>query len=310
MPQEDHDQRLKTAVKSKFSEAIDLLLPDWVSLFDFAKLEWLEQEIFPDPPAGTRRAIDILAKMPTFQPITTAAGEPPAEMCVGLVHVELEGWDPLAVMRQRMRDYRHYLSRKYQLPVLPLCIYLHVGLQGQGWDEYRETFFGEVIDTFRYRYLGLPALDGLHYIQGSNLLGVALASLMRIAADAKAKAKADALQKIASSAETEVRKYLLCECVEAYLPLEEVQMNEYEQLLVTPPYQGARKYGKTSFELGHEQGQLTGEQKLLREQLAHRFGPLSEEVSKRLQSCSEAQLLDLARRVLTASSLRELGLEP
>jgi Domain of unknown function (DUF4351) len=154
--------------------------------------------------------------------------------------------------------------------------------------------------------MGLPALDGIQYIQGSNLLGVALASMMRIAAEAKAKAKADALQKIATSAEPEMRKYLLCECVEAYLPLEEVQMKEYEQLLVTPAYQGARKFGRTSF----EQGQLVGQQELLRQQLANRFGPLNEEVSKRLQSCSEEQLLELANKILTASSLRELGLEP
>src|SRR5258707_10193255 len=200
-------------------------------------------------PKGCLMTIDILAKMPTTKPIPTAVGETPAEACVGLVHVELEGWDPIPVMRRRMRDYRHYLSRKFQLPVLPLCIYIHVGMQGLGWDEDTETFFGEVINTFRYRYMGLPALDGVQYIQGSNLLGVALAARMRIAEEAKAKAKADALQKIATSAEPEMRKYLLCECVEAYLPVEEVQMKEYEQLLVTPVYQGARKYGNTSLEL-------------------------------------------------------------
>jgi len=205
-------------------------------------------------------------------------------------------------------DYRHYLSRKFQLPVLPLCIYLHVGMQGIGWDEDTETFFGEVINTFRYRYMGLPALDGVQYIQGSNLLGVALAARMRIAEEAKA--KADALQKIATSAEPEMRKYLLCECVDAYLPLEEVQMKEYEQLLVTPVYQGARKYGKTSFELGHEQGKSEGALQVLRELLACRFGPLSEETSRRLKACSEAQLLELGKKILTATSLSELGLEP
>jgi hypothetical protein len=143
--QEDHDQRLKTAVKSKFSDAIDLLLPEWVPLFDFPKLEWLEQEIFPDPPKGARRAIDILAKIPTLQPIKVTPKDRAADTCVGLVHVELEGWDPLDVMRERMRDYRHYLSKKLQLPVLPLCIYMHVGLEGLGWDEWQETFFGVVI---------------------------------------------------------------------------------------------------------------------------------------------------------------------
>ena len=216
-------------------------------------------------------------------------------------------------MRRRMRDYRHYLSRKFQLPVLPLCIYVHVGMQGLGWDEDVETFLGETINTFRYRYMGLPALDGLQYISGSNLLGVALASLMQIAEDAKVRAKADALQKIATSTEPEMRKYLLCECVETYLPLEEVQMNEYENLLVTPPYQGARKFGKTSFQLGREEGEREGERKgerkVIRELLVTRFGKLSEEVGKRVDSCSDAELLELAKKILTASSLQELGLE-
>ena len=44
-PQEDHDQRLKEAVKSKFSDAIDLMAPTWLAWFDFGRLEWLEQEI-------------------------------------------------------------------------------------------------------------------------------------------------------------------------------------------------------------------------------------------------------------------------
>ena len=324
-PQEDHDQRLKEAVKSKFSDAIDLMLPTWLPLFDFPKLEWIEQEIFPDPPKGSRRSIDILAKLPTLQPITDESEEPPVQACVGLVHLELESWESIAVMRRRMRDYRHYLSRKFQLPVLPLCIYVNVGMQGLGWDEDIETFLGETINIFRYRYMGLPALDGLQYISGSNLLGVALASLMQIADNAKARAKADALQKIATSTEPEFRKYLLCECIETYLPLEDVQMNEYENLLITPPYQTARKYGKTSFQLGREEGkregkqegerigeqkgERKGEQKVIKELLSTRFGTLSEEIIKRVDSISDSELLELAKKILTAASLRDLGLE-
>jgi len=125
---------------------------------------------------------------------------------------------------------------------------------------------------------------------------------MRLAEEAKAKAKADALQKIATSAEPEMRKYLLCECVEAYLPLEEVQMKEYDQLLLTPTYQGARKYGKTSYELGQLE--------FLRQMLACRFGPLSEATIRRLEACSQAQLLELGKKLLTATALSELGLEP
>jgi hypothetical protein len=45
----------------------------------------IEQEIFPIRPSGTRRTIDILAKLPALKPITTAAEDPPAKACVGLI---------------------------------------------------------------------------------------------------------------------------------------------------------------------------------------------------------------------------------
>jgi hypothetical protein len=69
--------------------------------------------------------------------------------------------------------------------------------------------------------------------------------------------------------------------------------------------------------LGHEQGKsegmlqanLEGEQKVIWKLLTHRLGPLGEDVSKRLASFSEAQMLDLAIKISSASSLRELGLE-
>jgi len=94
-------------------------------------------------------------------------------------------------------------------------------------------------------------------------------------------------------------------------------MNEYENLLITPPYQVARKFGKTSFQLGREEGEREGErrgeqkgeQKVIKELLSTRFGTLSEEVNKRVDSCSDAELLELAKKILTASSLLDLGLE-
>jgi hypothetical protein len=301
MERSDHDQRLKAAIKSEFSDVIDLMLPRWLPCFRFPELEWLEQELFETPPQGQRRAVDLVARIPTTEPVVTAADDAPAQACVGLVHLELEGQDPLHIMRQRMHNYRHELRRKFRLPVLPLCIYRHVGLRGSGWDEYRETFLGEPISTFRYCYLGLPALDGLQYIAGTNLLGVALAALMQIPEAARPKAKADALLKIASSNASNQRKYLLCECVDAYLPLEGVQMEEYEQMLVTPPYQLAQKYGKTF----SERGML----KILREQLTDRFGPLSAVALQRLEALSEAELVDVGKRFYRVAKLSDLGLE-
>jgi hypothetical protein len=54
---------------------------------------------------------------------------------------------------------------------------------------------------------------------------------------------------------------------------------------------------------GKDQGRLEGEAKTLLKQLALRFGPVSEEVEKRVRSAPEAELERWLERVLTAGSL-------
>ena len=81
-------------------------------------------------------------------------------------------------------------------------------------------------------------------------------------------------------------------------------------MLLTPSHQAARKYGKTSHERGLEQGLEQGQLMILQKLLSQRFGALSEDAAKRLRACSKDQLLQLAYTLLTATSLKELGLEP
>jgi hypothetical protein len=41
---------------------------------DSAQLEWPDKEVFPDPPEGHRRVLDLVAKLPTREPVLAAAG--------------------------------------------------------------------------------------------------------------------------------------------------------------------------------------------------------------------------------------------
>src|SRR5208283_770570 len=85
----DHDQRLKTLLREFFLEFFRLFFPVWAERFDFSRTEWLEQEIFPDPPQGQRRAIDLLAKLPTRQPVSPfRPGE--SASWIALIHAEVE----------------------------------------------------------------------------------------------------------------------------------------------------------------------------------------------------------------------------
>ena len=158
--------------------------------------------------------------------------------------------------------------------------------------------------------MGLPALDAEQYVNGDNWLGVALAALMRISPERRAWLKAEALRRLVACPENEYRRYLLCECVDAYLPLEGPQLQEYEHLLLTEPYREVLPMATTWYERGMEKGIEKGQRRLLLVQLEDRFGPLSEAVRQRVSDWPVDKLDDLSRALLRAQSLQELGLEP
>src|SRR4051812_9131256 len=116
----DHDQRLKVAVRAFIGELLALRLPDWAERFDLVGIEWLEQEVFPDPPQGERRHIDLVARVRLLQPVRGCRE--------ALVHVEVESGDSVSDLRGRMPRYHDFLGYKHNLPVLSLAVYMGVGL--------------------------------------------------------------------------------------------------------------------------------------------------------------------------------------
>ena len=94
-----------------------------------------------------------------------------------------------------MFDAYNQLRRRHSLPVLPIGLFLRVGLDGIGVDVYEERFWEFQTVLFRYVYVGLPA-DAIQYVHGDNWLGVALAALMRIPKDRIGWLGAEALRRI------------------------------------------------------------------------------------------------------------------
>jgi hypothetical protein len=299
----DHDQRFKTLLQTRFADLLRLVLGDEdAARYDCARVEWLGQEIYPDPPEGQRLVIDLVAKLPVREAVNPQQAREP-EPWLMLIHAEIESEDRVAPLRKRIYDYRHELRRKYDLPVLSLGVYLAVALEGFGWDTYVETYHGQEIVRFRYPYIGLPGLDAEQYVRGDNPLGTALVGLMRLPQDRQADLKAEAMERIATSNVPELHRYLLAECLDAYLPLEEPHLARYEHLLRTEKKYGeAMKIGKTSRELGRED--------LLIETMQRKFGTLPPGIESRVRSMKPDELIDLNLRIGTANTLRDLGLEP
>jgi hypothetical protein len=308
MPRVDHDQRFKALIREFLREFIRLFFPEWYERIDFDNIEWLDKEIFLDPPAGETRDLDLVAKVRVRQAVESQRpGEP--EGWIILIHIEVEADDRLTRLRPRMHDYYKGLRDRYRMPVWSLALYLHVGLEGVGWDVYEEYLWERRVLHFEYPYVGLPGLDAEQYQDSENILGVALAALMRVPDSRRAELRAHALQRIGASGENNYRKYLLAECVEQYLGLDEAQQREFERLLATETYREARTVAMTSYDKGEAVGIAKGQRQLLLWQLELRFGPLPALVRQRLEAITAERLKEIAEGILRGKSLKELGLE-
>jgi hypothetical protein len=298
----DHDQRLKVLLKEFFEAFFLCFFPAWAARFEFSALDWLDKELFLAPPHGEKRQLDLVARL-GLRP----GGPPPragATDLVALVHVELESRASAIALRPRMFEYYVQLRRDTGLPVLPIGLFLRVGLDGIGWDSYEEHFLEHQVLRFEYAYVGLPALDGEQYATGENLLGVALSALIRLPAERRAELHAEGLRRIARSGENDFRRFLLAECLEAYADLDEAQKERLQALLSTEQYQEVQPIMMTTY----ERGVLQGERRSALRQLEAKFGPLSSEVKQRVEALSPEGLAQLQLELLQAQSLKDLRL--
>jgi hypothetical protein len=208
-----------------------------------------------------------------------------------------------------MFDYYVHLRRDSQLPVLPIGLFLRVGLEGIGWDAYEEFFWEHRLLRFEYAYVGLPALDAERYATGEHLLGVALSTLMRVPPERRVELHAEALKRIAAARENDFRRFLLAECLEAYGQLDETQRQRLQALLTTEQFQEVRPLMITTYERGMMEGRIAERRETALRLLEARFGPPGPEVKKRLEALTPEQLQQLTLDLLKAQSLKELHLE-
>ena len=150
---EDHDQRLKVLLKEFFEQFFLCFFPDLAERLDFSEVVWLDKELFLAPPAGKKRHVDLVAQLR----IRTDAPPlwPDYDGLVVLIHVEIEAGDSVHSFPPRMFEYYVQLRRESKLPVLPIALFLHVGLNGVGFAAYEEHFWEHRAAPLRIRVCGL-----------------------------------------------------------------------------------------------------------------------------------------------------------
>ena len=298
---DDHDQRFKALLREFLPEFFALFFPDWAARLDFAGTEWLEQEAFLDPPGGEKRVLDVVAKVPTRVPVPDPAGRAAGHSLV-VIDVEIESPDRATDVRPRMLWYYEHLRRRYGLPVVPVCLFLRVGLNGLGWDAYEERLWDRLLLRFEYAYIGLPALDGLPYYNGANVLGLALSALMKLPAADRARIKAEGLAKIARARENTAKRELLAECFDNYLKLAPADESEFDRLWAEQ-VEGTQVVNSIE-----ERARVKTTRDIARKLLQKKFGELPQVTLTRLYELPVERLEEIALSYTEAASLKELGL--
>ena len=129
------------------------------------------------------------------------------------------------------------------------------------------------------------------------------------------------LRRIAAASLTDRQRQPLVNCVETYLELKGSDAEELEALQAAEPNEEVQAMRMTWAEkleakgeakgrdIGVEIGKQEGFRQVLLRQLGARFGPLSEDVKRRVEAIGSTERLNqIAEQILVAHSLEEMGL--
>ena len=298
----DHDQLFKELLQAFFREFMELFFSDVAMRLDFDRVTFLNQEAFTDTPVGERRNSDFVAKVYTHEGLPELI----------LTHIEVEARRESS-FPERMFEYYMLLKLRERLPIYPIVIYLSPGAGGLVTEQHAETLFGEEINVFRYKAVGLPDLNADDYQELDNPLGPALSALMKTSRLGKVAQKYQCLRAMATSQIDDARKALLTNIVDSYLRLNPHEADEFEQLIVDPNEQEVGEmisvYEQRGIDKGVLQGVVRGKRDSLLRQLRLRFGEIPKPMQSHLEAISDIDVLDLMTdRIITAKCLDDMAL--
>ncbi len=287
----DHDQLFKTVIRTFFPEFLHLFFPDRAARYDLSAVTWLDKEVFADPPDGPRHILDMVAEL-------AAVGRSDPASALALIHVEVESADSVTDLERRLPAYYFHLRRTHGKRVLPIVLYLKVGLEGVGVRVISDPPDDDAVMTFRYRYVALPGLTaGEEYLNGGDWLGVALSVLMGAATDDRLRIGVTAVRRIADSPLSDAKKALLGDCIETYIELPEPELVRFREIINANATGRVQPVNKTRVQLAEEQGMEKGRILAMRaavlELLEARFGDIPADIADLVNVSAE---LDTLRR--------------
>jgi len=303
-----HDQLSKSLIKLFFADFLRLVDPESASHLQTGGTIFLDKEDFTDWPAGDRREMDLLAKVPV------AGEEVPL-----LVHVEIET-DFRSGMDHRLWQYYMQLRLRHGLPVLPVLVNLRGGRPGVHQGTLHEGFKKKVTAVFHYLVVGLSGCRAEEWLVRPEPIAWAFAALMRPGKWSRAELMLECLRRIALSDVTELRKQVLVNWVETYVQLTGQDALELQRLLDLEGNEEIRAMELTWLGKAEARGVEKGLESATRQavermrrvvfrQIEQRFGGVPTAVRRKVEAIDSLEpLAELAEKVLVVDTIGGLGL--
>jgi len=304
-----HDQLTKDLVRTFFQDFLGLAAPDAAGRLHLEQVSFLDTQSVTDWPAGRRRELDLLARIPE-----RTGGDSPV-----LVHVEIER-RARAGMDLRMWLYYMQLRLRHGLLVVPILLNLKGGAPGVSRMLLAEGLDDPETARFRCRSFSLSGCLAAEYLERPEPLAWALAALMRRGRWSPAEHKMACFRRIAAADLPELQRFLLVNCVETYVQLSGRDAVDYARLAeraengravamqLTWAEKMEAKYRKQGLVEGRSEA-LEQLRAVVLHLLEQRFGPLPARTKRRVERLrSLRSLRQIAEQILVADSLRDLGL--
>jgi hypothetical protein len=299
-----HDQLSKSLIETFFAEFLRLVAPDSAFRLRSGEAVFLDKESFTDWPAGDRREMDLLAKVPAEE------GTLPL-----LVHVEIET-EARSGMDHRLWLYYMQLRLRHGFLVLPILVNLRGGRPGIRREVLREGFETPSTAVFRYRSLGLSGCRAQDWLERPEPLAWAFAALMRSGTWSRAELKLECLRRIAGSEVSGLRKQILVNWVETYVELTGRDATEFRHLLELEGNEEIKAMELTWLGKAEARGAEAAARqavermrRVVLRQMVQRFGVVPVPVQRKVEAIDSFEpLAELAEKVLVAPSVDELGL--
>ncbi|HYU30966.1 MAG TPA: DUF4351 domain-containing protein [Thermoanaerobaculia bacterium] len=291
-----HDRLFKTILRAFFADLLRLAAPAVARQALLAKIAFLDKELLT---GADRREADLLARVPL-----RSGGSL-------LVHVEVEA-RARPRMPRRLRTYASRIQASYDGQVLSLVLYIRGGEPGVCWQELDGEVRAPEVTSFRYVAFGLAGCRAAEYLARPEPLAWGLAAVMDPGPLSRIELRLACLQRIGGAKLSVERRGLLADFVDAYLPLTPEEEEEYKIAVGGKPKETRAMFMTWSERLraeGVREGRREALKGVLLRLLEKRFGSVPQKALQKIESLkSVPRLTELCEQVLTASSLKELGL--